>query len=509
MQYWLGNLSSCDEYKYSIASVESILSLVRILPEGVIGGGIKVREYAAMALSNLSSLEDNQLSIIKIGGLVTLVAGALDIPPQRIHNYTELPSGEEHPPTLKIDPLIPKQNNSSSAENREQQSSEGGELCQNNIQLYCCIALSNIATQPLNHITLVDSGTVHVFCRNTAEKGGIETQRVCGLALFNLSCSPQMLQALVRAGALSAVQTLARSPDVDCRRYAAMILGNLTVATEPVYDSTLRGGALQAALRLSRDLDDKCRMYASLVLCNMAKSDQMAALIPVHGGMQTLLDMACPDSTLNTLFATMALVNLTTNESNATMSGSEILKVLIKLASPLQEQSESDQNHNNIECGATKSEAILSGYKIHQDLLKHHCQDFARFTIANMASNRDCLDEIKNQGGVTHLLDLAASASVGAQCLAIAALRRLSSIPGNAMFLIKAGILDVLVIAGENDVGLSKTKMEVSACICHLSLNHESTIIVANQCAHILIKLVLSWDLDTSRHAIGNYQALK
>ncbi len=500
----VGNLSSCDEYKCSIANIESLLSLVRILSDGVIGGGTKVREYAALALSNLSSLEDNQLSIIKIGGLVALVAGALDIPPQKILAYTELHSGEKHLPMLGTNPSIPKQKKSSSAENRERQSSEGGALCQSNIQFYCCIALSNIATQPLNHVTLMDSGTVHAFCRNATESERIETQRVCGLGLFNLSCTPQMLQALVRVGAISAIQMLAQSPDVDCRRYAAMILGNLTIGTKPVHDSTLWGGVLQVALRLSRDPDDKCCMYATIVLCNLAKqNDQMAVQIPIQGGMKPLLDMACLDNTVKALFATMALVNLTTNEFNAEMSGSEILKVLIRLANPLREQSESDQNISNAECGATNSETTLSGYTMQQDLLKHHCQNFARFTIANMASNRNCLDEIKTQGGVVHLLDLATSASVGAQCLAIAALRRLSSIPGNTTFLIKAGILDVLVMAGEGDVGLSKSKMEVAACICHLSLHHESAIMVANQCAPILTKLVLSWDLDTLRHATG------
>ncbi len=504
----VGNLSGChdEHHRYHIASsMECILSLVRIVSEGIIG--IKIREYSAMALSNLSSIEENQLSIIKIGGLVSLVAGASNIPPQRIHDdFMELPLRDERqpPPTIAIQELmIPKLHKPAATpiingEEQQQLMNEGEdeELCQSNIQLYCCTALSNMATKPFNHATLVDSGAVRAFCRNViVGKGRIETQSVCGLALFNLSCVAQTLQTLVSVGTLSAVQTLASSSDVQCRKYAAMVLGNLTAAatTEPVYADTLRGGtALQVALKLSCDPDDTCRSHGCLVLCNMAKNNHMSVQIPVHGGMKTLLDMVHLDNTLNSLFATMALVNIMTNESNAAMGGSEALKALIRLASlPLQRQCEA----------ATRSDNKI----ICQDTLQHHRQNFAGFAIANMVSNRDSLEKIINQGGVTPLFALAKSASAGAQCLAISALLRCASSPGNTVFLVMAGILDVLVTVAENDAILSKAKMEVSACICHLSLNSEMATRVANHCVPILHKLVLSQDLDTSRHAIGNH----
>ncbi len=73
---------SCVEYKNSIATMESIVQLLRILSEGGAmdwRGGVKVQEYASMALSNLSNLEENQRAIIKVSIMVGSLSTMNDI----------------------------------------------------------------------------------------------------------------------------------------------------------------------------------------------------------------------------------------------------------------------------------------------------------------------------------------------------------------------------------------------------------------------------------------------
>lgn len=82
--------------------------------------------------------------------------------------------------------------------------------------------------------------------------------------------------AMAESGCPASLIKLTSCPDVDCKRFAAMTLCNLTANAETRSAAT-RGGGLQAAVRLTRDADGQCRRYAATCVCNMANDKLMQA----------------------------------------------------------------------------------------------------------------------------------------------------------------------------------------------------------------------------------------
>eukprot|EP00953_Heterococcus_sp_UTEX-ZZ885_P035587 18364-Heterococcus_DN1.PRE.6 len=482
------------------------------------------QRYAAMALCNLATLRENQLHVVKQGGLAPLVA---------------LASLQQHDNSTTINSTTGTTATSSVTKSNE-------------LSLYAAMALSNVACHRQNRTAVVEAGALKPLCmlalgttavtttattattaatdsNNTAAQSGnkksnskqdkaakdkktasattatasataitasnaaalasiadnssgrIEVQRAAGLTLYNLSCNATNLVAMAQQGCTAALVALTKCTDIDCRRFAVMTLCNLAANSETRAAAT-KGGGLQSAIRLTRsagDSDIDCMSYAAIAVCNMAAETQTQAAVAVHGGLIPILDMAANSDTStsnssssssidNARYAVMALGNLAANESNhAQLVSKGVMAVLKRLAA----SSEPD------------------------------IREYAGFALANLASNADYTDVIGAQGGIPPLVTLANSSSVNAQCLGLAALRRLAAAPENGQKLLDGGAMSALARAGRSSY--VEVQRETAACLCNLSLGAQQRLSLAQSCVPSLVRLAQGGDSEAARQAIG------
>jgi Armadillo/beta-catenin-like repeat len=482
------------------------------------------QRYAAMALCNLATLPENQLHVVKQGGLAPLVALA----------------------SLQ-------QQDSTTTTATSSSSANSSAIKRNELSLYAAMALSNVACHRQNRTAVVEAGALKPLCmlalgttttataaiaatsaaaatgtgatstiqsgnkkssskQDKAAKdkkatattatasataitasnaaalasiadnssGRVEVQRAAGLTLYNLSCNASNLVAMAQQGCTAALVALTKCTDIDCRRFAVMTLCNLAANSETRAAAT-KGGGLQSAIRLTRsagDSDIDCMSYAAIAVCNMAAETQTQAAVAVHGGLIPILDMAANSDTTsnnsssssidNARYAVMALGNLAANESNhAQLVSKGVMAVLMRLAA----SSEPD------------------------------IREYAGFALANLASNADYTDVIGAQGGIPPLVTLANSSSVNAQCLGLAALRRLAAAPENGRKLLDGGAMSALARAGRSSY--VEVQRETAACLCNLSLGAKQRLSLAQSCVPSLVRLAQGGDSEAARQAIG------
>jgi Armadillo/beta-catenin-like repeat len=519
------NLSSHPDCRQLMAQNGGLAPLVELLSirstDGITAASAAGSEhlelsqrYAAMALCNLATLPENQLHVVKQGGLAPLVA---------------LASLQQH--------------DSSSTTATSATSSSSSTTKRNELSLYAAMALSNVACHRQNRTAVVEAGALVPLCmlalgttatatattavaataaattaqsankkssskqdkaskdKKTAaastaaatvsnaaalasiadnSSGRIEVQRAAGLTLYNLSCNATNLVAMAQQGCTAALVALTKCTDIDCRRFAVMTLCNLAAKSETRAAAT-KGGGLQSAIRLTRsagDSDTDCMSYAAIAVCNMAAETQTQAAVAVHGGLIPILDMAANSETTttnsntssidNARYAVMALGNLAANESNhAQLVSKGVMAVLKRLAA----SSEPD------------------------------IREYAGFALANLASNADYTDVIGAQGGISPLVTLANSSSVNAQCLGLAALRRLAAAPENGQKLIDGGAMSALARAGRSSY--VEVQRETAACLCNLSLGAAQRLSLARSCVPSLVRLAQGGDSEAARQAIG------
>merc|ERR1719181_969800 len=106
-------------------------------------------------------------------------------------------------------------------------------------------------------------------------------------------------------------------------------------------------------------------------------------------------------------------------------------------------------------------------------------REYAAFALANLASNAEFCNKIGQEGGILPLIVLAYSKDLNAQCLAIAALRRMCQLTvQNRGRIIRGGGLDPLAMAGRSTE--VEVQREVAATLCNLSLSPEHKVEIAN-----------------------------
>ena len=105
-------------------------------------------------------------------------------------------------------------------------------------------------------------------------------------------------------------------------------------------------------------------------------------------------------------------------------------------------------------------------------------------------------------GAIPPLIALSASSNVHSQCLALAALRRLSTNPHNRSRLVAAGVLQSLASAGSS--AEVEVQREVAATLCNVSLDEDVRVECAQMCMVAIVDLSLSGDVEVSAGWCGS-----
>ena len=124
------------------------------------------------------------------------------------------------------------------------------------------------------------------------------------------------------------------------------------------------------------------------------------------------------------------------------------------------------------------------------------------FTIANLASNPEYLNAIGKQRGISPLIMLARSNNIHSQCLAFAALRRLTNEPENRRRFVQAGGLPSLASSGLS--AELEIQREVAACLCNVTLEPSVRRDVARVCLPAMVHLAQCGDREAARQAMGS-----
>ena len=484
-------LATHQESRVKVMEAGGIQKLIELCE----GPDPEVRRFAAMALCNVCIDEQNKLKLVKLDGLRPLIKMLEDGNPENCRRYAAMTlsnltnenTNREH--LVRHGVIAPLIRLASAADATPECARFAG------------VALCNLATSRHNRIPLVRAGVLDSFIHmarpprhhqhrslsrgtrrsmkstvdeilsesEVSSSTKLEVQRSGALGLYNISSSTASQVAMVRAGAAVALVELCGNIDLDCKRFALMAVANLAANVRTRLAVT-KGGGLQAVLTLLKDKDINIRRAACVALGNMAVVSKSQIQIIVHGGLPQLLKLATdPVEVDSQRHALIALVNLSSNEAN----------------------------HSAL----AKKHALSSVMRLTADATDPVVREYATFNVANLSTDPDLLAQIGRAGGIAPLVKLATSENFNSQCLALAALRRLTNEPENRERVVESGGLVMLATAGlcaEVDV-----QREIAAALCNTTLESSVRSAVANLCLPGIVQIAQSGDREAARQAVA------
>jgi len=330
------------------------------------------------------------------------------------------------------------------------------------------MVLCNVAMNSRNHPHIVEAGILQSLIKMASPNFTNNIRKVAVLALYNLSDYETCHLDMTALGIVEYLVDLCNSDNLQCKQHAIMLLSNLAANVETRQFAT-KGGGLQSGIKLLKDANIDCNRYACICLANMGNSSKTQSQILVHGGLPKLIQHA-NNSDLELKRASIScLVNLCCLEANHPyLLKSCILNLFID------QFNSCDQMDIRVSCG---------------------------FGIANLCSNDEILSKVGEEGSLKALMHTADSDNVHARCLALNAIRRLSTIQQNREKLFELGILTIL-IRNENHE-LVEIEREISASLCNLSLSKNHRVHIAKTCIEVVTRLSQSKDNETVRQSSG------
>jgi len=148
-------------------------------------------------------------------------------------------------------------------------------------------ALSNLLTEPENHLPIVQQGLILTLVNISA--GSDDTLRdLCALAYFNMSCSEDSHKHMVNAGAIESLIKLSQLKQATTKQRCAAALCNVS-AYEPGMARMVQDGIIPALVNLLSE-DNITIHYACAALCRLCTSQENTEIISNSGGVPHLVE---------------------------------------------------------------------------------------------------------------------------------------------------------------------------------------------------------------------------
>ena len=334
-------------------------------------------------------------------------------------------------------------------------------------KVYSIMLLCNLCSIEKHSVAVLTDGGIVCLENVAAKTDDINLHRATLLALYNISASDGSHVTISKSSLMQYVRRSCQSCDILCRRCALMILANISANDESRHIAT-RNGGLQAAIISLEGENESLQLFGLVCLANMSMDTQAQSQIVVHGGLTPIIKLSQYGDTEETRDCALAcLSNLCANENiHSSLSNQDVLNVL------------------DITFRENQSVAAL-------------------YALANLTSSDDTIF-LHDIGGITEmavsLIGLAESRDTSVQCLVISALRRMAIIVKNREMLFRRGILVALTNANNSNRDVLR---EISLCLCGLSLSSHRRLDMAQVANLTLIECVKSKDLLTVRFGLG------
>lgn len=136
-------------------------------------------------------------------------------------------------------------------------------------------ALANMAASSANMDSIIAEGG-HALLISYLLSPDTACQRVGALGIGNLATSEKHRAAIMEAGALEPLMSLARSEDIELeiQRFAVLAIANIASSVENHKD-IVDEGALPLLISLSNAPDEEIRQYAAFALVKVAHNGEI------------------------------------------------------------------------------------------------------------------------------------------------------------------------------------------------------------------------------------------
>lgn len=464
----IGNLCTQERHRLTLMTsgvLEPLCTLAR--SEDV---ELEIQRYAVLAVANLASSVENHESFVA-EGMLPLLTSLSNAPDAQVRQYAAYA-------LVKV---------AQNAQLRKQVTDEGGlepvlylaRTDEPEVQKEVIPALCTLSFADENKVDIAKHGglpPIIAAIRDPASND--ETVRMGCCCLANLCEAVENMNIVMDHNPIPALMDVL-SADlplfVQCE--TARCLGNLAANVE-YGDEILRAGAQKYLLTMLRSENERCQRMAAMTLCNLssnlhnqAKMIADKVLDAVVGEAHLALDAKSKSDFECVRYCLLTVANLAVDRANHPALMSDALPTLISFG-----------RHRDVKC-----------------------RQYSVFSLGNLCSNAENLDNLAEAGGVVKMLIRYAfpstdSATTDVQFQAVAALRGLATHQTIRLEVVREGALEPLILAATADS--VEVQREVAATLANLALAEENKVTMARSgvpCA--LAKLMQSRDTVRETHA--------
>jgi len=308
-------------------------------------------------------------------------------------------------------------------------------------------ALSNLLTEPENHLPIVQQGLILTLVNIAA--GTDDTLRdLCALAYFNMSCSEDSHKHIVNAGAIESLIKLSQLGQATTKQRCAAALCNVS-AYEPGMARMVADGIIPALVNLLSE-DNATIHYACAALCRLCTSQENTEIISNSGGVPHLVEGTLRGDDLTKQFCGAVLSALSYYDvCKAPLCDFGAIEAFKSLA-----QLNDDVSHQrclvafaNISCEPTvRARMVEEGVvAVTASLIGNSYQEKNYICCAKALCNLACAEEtrlkVASQGGVHALLMISMVHSVDRQTKLLCVLALCNLLDANTVeFMLTEGI---------------------------------------------------------------------
>lgn len=428
---------------------------------------LEIQRYAVLAVANLASSVDNHAGFVA-EGMLPMLTSLSNAPDAEVRQYAAYA-------LVKV---------AQNADVRKQVTDEGGlepvlylaRTDEPDVQREVIPALCTLSFVPENKVDIAKHGGLPPIVAALRDSN-VDTARMACCTLANLCEAIETMSAVMDHNPIPAlVDVLVSEPAPCVQCEAARCLGTLAANVE-YGDEILRADAHKYLLILLRSEDERCQRMAAMALCNLASNlhnqSKMIAdniLEPVVGEAHLALDPKSKSDFECVRYCLLIIANLAVDRTNHEALMREALSTIVAFAK-------------------------------HRDV---KCRQYSVFSIGNLCSNDDNLEQIVEAGCIKVLIRYAFpstdSATNDVQFQAIAAMRGLATHQAIRLKLVREGALEPLILAASADS--IEVQREVAAALCNMALAEENKVTMARSgVAGALVKLMQSRDTVREAHA--------
>ncbi|KAL3789162.1 hypothetical protein HJC23_012251 [Cyclotella cryptica] len=442
----LNCLSSEDENKEEI-SYRGISTIINLM----LSGDSEIERHASSAIGNLLEMPDVHSRFVEEKGVPPLIS--LCNSPDALCRVeaTRALANLSSNPDLKFTEMLIEENSLPPLVKSLESDGDVGR--------FSALAIANFARNSASLFKIVHAGAVPHLVSMVLGADDLECRRYGALALANMTACETFHPHIMRAGAPEALFVLSNSPDTVSHHYVACALANLSsniTNHEPIVEM----GGLQPIISLVSDPDQNIHKQAAAALRGFSASGNIKMKIVQEGGLEQLCRLLLSQDIYILRETTGCLCNLSLGDENKF----EVVKSgAVKQLISLMENEDSIVAYQSCECLANIAETDNQDYIVTQGAIipclramRSRDTDVQRESgrlIANLSSSETKLaaDAIVGENGHLLLVSYLLSHDTACQRAGSFGIGNLCTHDHHRVTIMKAGALEPLTSVARSE----------------------------------------------------------